>query len=184
MKDFLPSQVNELVDGLLKNFPKYSPAKIESSDNKDYVVAWYRNSGNKDKAITDDCLKRCIDSAFQHDFPNLAVEYNNSLRIIRKMNFLSKNVINYYEIGIFSQSDLDQYFNNLKKAVSNGILCYTAVQNYITENSYTFTVNDVTLGDLQDLLPNKSALTGLEEQEHLSSSTPPQTPPRPNRRSE
>jgi len=138
-----PTQVNKLVDTLLNQFPTWEPKNVEHVNDSKYVAKWFRNSSDRDKAITDQCVKNCIDYTYNRDFANVKNEYNNSCKIIQKMNTLSKDVIRYYKNNDFSLEDHDYYFNNLKKAVNNGLLCYQAVQNYINNNPDNMLDDDI-----------------------------------------
>ena len=130
INDLPPTQVIELVDTLLKDYETSKPVNIEYTDDTVYVSNWYRKLSDEGKSITDQCVKNIIDHTFYNDFENIQIEFNNAANVIKKLSSFSQTVLDYYNKNYFSQDDLDYFFNNLKMAVKNGLLCYNALNNF------------------------------------------------------
>ena len=130
INNLAPNQVIELVDILLKDYETSKPVNIEYTDDTEYVSKWYRKLSDEGKSITDQCVTNIIDHTFYNDFENIQIEFNNAANVIKKLSSFSVTVLDYYNKNYFSQEDHDYFFNNLKMAVSNGILCYNALNNF------------------------------------------------------
>jgi hypothetical protein len=130
INNLAPNKVIELVDILLKDYETSKPVNIEYTDDTEYVSKWYRKLSDEGKSITDQCVKNIIDHTFYNDFENIQIEFNNAANVIKKLSSFSVTVLDYYNKNYFSQDDLDYFFNNLKMAVKNGILCYNALNNF------------------------------------------------------
>lgn len=128
--DLRPTDVIKMVDELLKNLNEYKPSSIEYIDDAQFVAKMYCDSSNKDRNVTDKFVKICIDLDYYKDAKNIKVAYNNCLTYIKKMSLYAKVIQKYYDNNLLNKKDYDFYFNNFKKATTNGMICHKYYLKY------------------------------------------------------